>query len=115
MCNTVLLKSKDEAKFKLIAIINRWETLTGMRVLYVRSDNGGEYINHTLKEHFASRGLTHQLSAPYMHEQNGKAERLNRTLTDTVRTMLVHSKMNDRLWGEAMMYATKLYNVQYHR
>jgi transposase InsO family protein len=53
-------------------------------VAAVRSDNGGEFVEMELAAFFAARGVNHELSASYKPQQNGKAERLNRSLEDRV-------------------------------
>jgi len=53
---------------------------SGQAVKAVRSDRGGEYINERMEAWLKDRGIVHQKSSPYSPQQNGKAERLNRTL-----------------------------------
>ena len=47
---------------------------------------------------------------PYTPEQNGVAERLNRTLMEVARSMISHAKLNSRYWGEAVATATYVRN-----
>jgi len=47
-----------------------------------RSDNGTEFINSEMSELLRAHGIKHELSAPYTAEQNGMAERENRTLIE---------------------------------
>ena len=50
---------------------------------YVRAlgiDNDSEYVNSAFRKYLSSKGIEHQTSAPYISEQNGLAERTNRTL-----------------------------------
>jgi transposase InsO family protein len=60
------------------------EKQSGKKVKVVRSDRGGEYVNAELKKFFASNGIRHETIAPYTPQQNGAAERLNRTLMERV-------------------------------
>ena len=64
-------------------------------------DNGTEYVNAALGGYFRSRGILHQKSAPYTPEQNGAAERLNRTIMERVRAMLSDAGLPHKLWAEA--------------
>jgi transposase InsO family protein len=64
------------------------EKQSGKKVKAVRSDRGGEYVNAELKKFFASNGIRHETTTPYTPQQNGAAERLNRTLMERVRAML---------------------------
>ena len=88
-----------------IDTINNLETRTGQRVCTVRTDNGGEYVNNELNSFFKLKGITHETTAAYTPQQNGKAERLNRTLLEKVRALLADSSLPDELWAEALAYA----------
>ena len=50
-----------------------------------------EFENYLKKE-----GVKHELSVPKTPEQNGVAERLNRTLVEAVRAMLIQAKLPQR-------------------
>jgi hypothetical protein len=52
-----------------------------------------------------------ETSAPSTPQQNGLAERMNRTLKERTRTLLVHAAADPSLWKEALETATLLYNV----
>jgi hypothetical protein len=82
----------------------------GSKVIAVRSDRGGEYVNKTFQAFFASKGVPHQRTAPYTPQQNGAAERLNRTLMEKARPMLVESGLPLKLWIEAVATANYLRN-----
>ena len=83
----------------------------GSTVIAVRSDRGGEYIASALQSFLAEKGIQHQKSAPYSPEQNGKAERLNRTLEERTRALLYDSSLSLNLWAEAMNTASYLRNL----
>ena len=104
------LKTKAEVAKATIDVIKLLENQSGHRLLAVRSDNGSEYLNHTLGSFFADRGVAHQTTMRYTPEQNGAAERLNRTLLDRVRAMLADSGLSKQLWAEAAMTASHLRN-----
>nr|GEW67365.1 hypothetical protein [Tanacetum cinerariifolium] len=57
-------------------------------VIIVRTDNGTEFKNQVLKEHFDSVGITHENSAAKTPQQNGVVECKNRTLVEAARTMI---------------------------
>lgn len=96
------VKTKHEIKFCLENFINKAENITGNRVKHVRSDNGLEFVNKEVREMFSKRGITHQTTVPYTPEQNGKAERENRTLVEGARTMLHENNLPKKLWAEAV-------------
>ena len=81
----------------------------GLKIKYLRTDGGGEYEGQ-LTPLLKSLGITHQVTAPYSPQSNGKAERLNRTLADSVRAMLYHANMPESFWDEAMQTAAVVLN-----
>ncbi|KAG6876872.1 hypothetical protein C0993_012392, partial [Termitomyces sp. T159_Od127] len=50
-----------------------WSLKSGNQVKVVRSDGAGKFTDGALGEYMASKGITHQTTAPYAHQQNGKA------------------------------------------
>ena len=86
------------------------ETQAGRKLRVVRTDRGGEYLNNELKAFYAGKGIVHETTAPYTPEQNGKAERLNRTLMERVRAMLQDTKLPNSLWAEAVTTANYIRN-----
>ena len=106
----VYLREKSEAKTELPKMITAWENQQGKRVKTLRSDNGREYLNEVLGEYLDSKGIKHELSVPYTPEQNGAAERLNRTLLETTRTLLHEAGMPQEWWAEACNTANYMRN-----
>jgi hypothetical protein len=104
------LKQKSEVAAALQRSIAFLETQTGRRVRAVRSDNGGEYVGAALAAFFQERGIEHQRTAPYTPEQNGAAERLNRTLLERARAMLIDARMEGSWWAEAVVTACYIRN-----
>nr|GFB25434.1 hypothetical protein [Tanacetum cinerariifolium] len=74
-------------------------------VRYIRTDNGTEFVNHTMTEYYERIGIFHQKTVPQTPQQNGVVERRNRTLVDAARTMLIFSKAPMFLWAEAVATA----------
>ena len=83
------LKSKDETFESLMALFRKIENLYHARISRIRSDNGTEFKNVRMEEYCDERGILQEFSAPYTPQQNGVAERKNRTLIETARTMQV--------------------------
>ena len=82
-----------------------------LKIKIVRSDRGEEYYGrHTpygqVSEPFArflqENGIVAQYSTPNESQQNGVAERRNRTLMDLVRTMISYSTLLISLWIESL-------------
>lgn len=106
-----LLATKDQALEAWRLTRARWETRSGLRVKTFRSDNGGEFLTGTaFSAELAAAGIERQLSAPYAHQQNGKAERVIRTIEGRMYAMLDHAKLPRALWGEAALCAAYLFN-----
>ena len=91
-------------------VLAQLERLSGCLVGTVRTDGGGEYISYALEAYFTAKGIRHQLTVRYTPQQNGKAERLNRTLMERVRAMLADSQMEKQLWAEALVTANYIRN-----
>ena len=88
--------------------MNKESTDATLKVL--QSDNGGEYLSNQMKEFLEKRGITHRLTAPGNPYQNGVAERLNRTLVESVRSMLHHKDLPKHFWAEALSVAVHVRN-----
>ena len=89
-CYVYLLKSKDEALDKFILYKNEVENQLSKKIKVVRSDRGGEYES-PFGGYCGEHGIIYQTTAPYSPQQNGTAERKNRTLKDMMNAMLVSS------------------------
>jgi Reverse transcriptase (RNA-dependent DNA polymerase)/Integrase core domain/GAG-pre-integrase domain len=104
------LARKSDVSDAVQEVLVMLETQSGKRVKRVRTDRGGEYVNNELGAFFKRKGIVHETTAPYTPQQNGKAERLNRTLNDRVRAMLIDADVHTDLWGEAMFTANYIRN-----
>jgi len=104
------LKRKSDVFNKFIEWKNLVEKSTGKQLKTLRSDNGGEYTSKEFENYFKHEGIRHEFTVPKTPEQNGVAERMNRTLEECVRSMLCESNLPKRFWGEALSTATYLRN-----
>jgi len=86
------------------------ETKFGYRIKTLRVDNGKEYINIHMKNYLSNRGIQLHTTAPYTPEQNGKAERDNRTIVESARTMIHAKQLPLFLWAEAVSTAIYILN-----
>lgn len=82
------LRNKEEVEQRLIEYCNMVKTKFGSEVKVIKSDNGREYVNKFLIGQFKERGIIHETTAPHNLEQNGKAEREIRILTESACSML---------------------------
>ncbi|KAI3797448.1 hypothetical protein L1987_32705 [Smallanthus sonchifolius] len=96
------LGTKDETAEILQYLILSLESLCKLKVRRIRSDNGTEFKNNLMELFCLKKGIHHKFSAPYTPQQNGVAERKNRTLIETARTMLLDAKLPVTFWAEAV-------------
>ena len=86
------------------------ENQTNEKVKCIRCDNGTELKNAILNHFCAEKGIQRQYSAARTPQQNGVAERRNRTLIDAARTMLCESNLPLIFWAEAINTACYVQN-----
>lgn len=104
------LKLKSEAVDKTINFLNKINTQLKLFPEIFRSDRGGEYLSNKLQNFLSEKGIKFECTAGYSPQQNGVAERKNRTLVEATRTMLIASEMPKYLWAEAMNMANTTFN-----
>jgi len=105
-----ILKNKSDAfgKFK------EWHTLienqieTKLKVL--RTNNGLKFVSEQFNEFCRKGGIKRHRTVTYTPQQNGLAERMNRTLLECVRCMLLGAGLSKSFWGETVSTATYLIN-----
>jgi hypothetical protein len=105
------LSSKANVSANLIDEIRRWERDTGCKVHTIRTDRGTEFMNKTFHAFCAKNGIHTEYSAAYTPEQNGRAERMNRTVIEKARTLLLGVEAYEELWVEAVLTAVDLHNL----
>jgi transposase InsO family protein len=105
-----MIRHKSEVTDKLKLFEAFATTQTGHDLKAIRSDNGGEYVNADFEEFCQLKGIKHQRTVPRTPNQNGVAERANRTLGDMARTMLLAAKLPENLWAEAFNAAVYIKN-----
>ena len=107
----MLWAKKSEAAGILVKWILLMENLTGKKLKRLRSDNGGEFMSNKFENWLEDRGSQHQTTSPYNPQSNGIDERMNRTLQDKARSMMLESKLPGSLWGEIMLTACVVRNL----
>ena len=76
----------------------------------LRSDRGGEYLDSDFRQYLTDNGIVSQLFAPGTPQQNGVAERRNRSLLNMMRSMLSGSTLPKSFWGYALQTSVYLLN-----
>ncbi|CAL9126122.1 unnamed protein product, partial [Musa textilis] len=114
-----LIHEKSQAVNTLEVYINEVERQLDRKVKIVRSDRGGEFYGRydesgqnigPFARFLEQRGICAQYALPGVPQQNGIAERRNRTLMDMVRSMMSYSSVPDSMWGEALRTAMYILN-----
>lgn len=104
------LARKSDAAAAVQSTLTFLENQVGYQTKRLRCDNGSEYINSELNRFCTSKGIKLETTVRYTPEQNGAAERLNRTLMNKVRPMLAASGLPKTLWADAAVTASYVRN-----
>ncbi|GJV61232.1 ribonuclease H-like domain-containing protein [Tanacetum coccineum] len=104
------LATKDETSGILKYFITGIENLVDHKVKVTRCDNGIEFKNREMNQFCEMKGILRQFSVARIPQQNGVAERRNRTLIEAARTMLADSKLPTTFWAEAVNTACYVQN-----
>lgn len=104
------IANKSDALEKFIEYVAMVEAQHGVKVSKLKADNGGEYVSNAYKDFFMQKGIQLNYTVPYNPKMNGVAERLNRTLVEKARSMLIASAIDRKFWIEAVKTANHLKN-----
>jgi histone deacetylase 1/2 len=75
----------------------------------MQTDWGGKY--EKLNTFFQQAGITHHVSCPHTHQQNGSAERKHHHIVEVGLALLANASMPLKYWDEAFLIATFLINL----
>ncbi|GJV46311.1 putative ribonuclease H-like domain-containing protein [Tanacetum coccineum] len=104
------LATKDETSGILKTFISEIENQLDYKVKVIRSDNGTEFKNSIMNQFCEMKVIKREFSVARTPQQNGVAERMNITLIEAARTMLVDSKLPTTFWAEAVNTACYMLN-----
>lgn len=105
-----LLKQKNEVIHIFQQFHKMIQTQYSKKIKILRSDNGGEFVNHKFHEYFKKHGLIHETTCPQTPQQNGVAERKNRHILETARALLHGAHVPHHHWTDAVTTAVYLIN-----
>lgn len=94
-----VIKKKSDVFDCFVDFKNLVEKQSAKKIKILRSDNGGEYCSNVFESFLKKHGIMHQKSTYYTPQQNGLAERFNRTIMEKVRCMLFDSKLSKVFLG----------------
>lgn len=86
------------------------EKETGSCIKCLRTDRGGEFTSQEFNQFCKENGIKRQLTAAYTPQQNGVAERKNRTVMNMVRSLLSDKKIPKNFWPEAVNWVVHILN-----
>ena len=109
-CVIHFIKQKSEVMAFFQQYVQRIKVEFGNPVVTLRSDNGGEYIGKIFERWLLENGIRHETTVAYTPEQNGVAERINRTILESARSMMHFASLSLSLWAEACNTAVYLLN-----
>ena len=103
-------KSSETVYQAFMTWLTRMENETGRILGGIRTDRGKEFFNKTFKAMLQSKGARHEAGPPHTPQQNGVAERMNRTLLNMTRCMLHAAGLHLSWWGDALIHAVYIHN-----
>ncbi|GJW68471.1 putative ribonuclease H-like domain-containing protein [Tanacetum coccineum] len=104
------LTTRDETSEILKNLIKEIENLVDKKVKIIRSDNAIEFKNKIMDDFCREKCIKREYNVARTPQQNGVAERRNRTLIEAARTMLANSKLPTTFWAEAVSTACYVQN-----
>ena len=105
-----LISHKSDALDCFKRYTNLVENQLNVKIKTLRTDRGREYLSDQFKIFCDEKGIAQQLTIPYTPQQNGVAERRNRTLLDMVRSMMAQANLPISFWGDALLTAAYVLN-----
>ncbi|GJR69197.1 ribonuclease H-like domain-containing protein [Tanacetum coccineum] len=105
------LVRKSDVLSKFILFRNYVRTQFKCEIRAFQCDHGGEFDNRNLHDLFNTHGIQFRFSCPKTSQQNGKSERMVRTLNNIIRTLLFQAKLPPTYWVEALHMAVHILNI----
>lgn len=104
------LAYKSDAFYTFKQFKNNVEKECGLPIKCLRTDRGGEFTSSDFNDFCKENGIKRQLTTAYTPQQNGVAERKNRTVMNMVRSLLVEKNVPKNFWPEAVSWTFYLLN-----
>lgn len=101
---------KNQKLLMFLKALSLVEKESGVSLNGLRTDRGGEFNSNEFTNFCAKHGIRRQLTVAYIPQQNGVAERKNRTIMNMVRCMLTEKKLPKTLWAEAVNWSVHVLN-----
>ena len=104
------LKHKSDTFTYFKEFMAEAEKQSGKFVKVLRSDGGGEYDSREFVDFCKQHGIKKQTTTRYTPQQNGVAERKNRTIMNMARSLLTERKLSKDYWAEAVACSVYILN-----
>jgi len=105
-----LISHKSEALDCFRQYMNMVENQLDKSIKALRTDRGREYLSEQFKRLYDEKGIKRQLTMLSTPQENGVAERRNRTLLEMVRSMMAQANLPISYWGDALLIAAYILN-----
>lgn len=104
------IKQKSDALEVFKEYVAMAEARHGVKIARLNADNGGEYSSNEFKSFCKKKGIELSYTVPHNPEMNSIAERVNRTIVEKARTMILASELPRKYWNEAVLAANFIKN-----
>jgi len=104
------LKFRSEIATATPELIKKEQRRTQASLVFLRNDGAKDYKTKELQDFLRQEGISHEVTERYCPESNGLAGRLNLTIMDKFRCMLIDANVTPKLWTNAAQYAVPIYN-----
>ncbi|KAG6396851.1 hypothetical protein SASPL_143008 [Salvia splendens] len=104
------LSLKSEAFVFFTRFKNQVEKEIGETLACLRTDRGGEFTSNEFNDFCEEAGVSRQLTTAFTPQQNGIAERKNRTIMNMVQCILNDKGVPRKFWAEAAKWAVHVLN-----
>ncbi|KAB1227925.1 Retrovirus-related Pol polyprotein from transposon TNT 1-94 [Morella rubra] len=102
------IRFKSDVYSQFIKFQHSVERFFDLRIASVQTDWGGEF--RSLHTYLVSQGITHRLSCPHTHQQQGTVERKHRHIVETGLALLTSAALPQFYWADAFQTAVYLIN-----
>lgn len=109
-----LLNNRSQAPCTITNAIQYVSNQLGHYPKLLTTDNAKVYLAKYVQNYLTVRGIHFRPTTPYTPQENALAERINRTIMNSARAALAHSKLPAGYWQDAVMDAVFKYNITYH-
>ncbi|KAJ3501500.1 hypothetical protein NMY22_g18907 [Coprinellus aureogranulatus] len=109
-CLAVMLKRQSECFTAFKSFQALAERQLGQKIKSLHDDKGGEYMSDEFNKYCDDSGILRRHTTRNRPQQNGDAERANRTMLEDVSAMLYQAKLPPSFWGRCLATQVRVWN-----